>query len=312
MNRREHVGHISSLAAVTSTGLWSHMVHASSSADVTALWGGLKPSARQPVIFLGHGSPMNALPGNAWYAQWQQLGETLLQRAEPPQLILCISAHWITEGGWYVTGMAEPATIHDFGGFPQALFDMQYPAPGSPDAAKALSTQLVDPAFPEQHILVDAHEWGLDHGAWSVLKPMFPQASIPVIQLSMDYSRPLAEHYAFGRQLRQLRERGVLIVGSGNIVHNLRQINRAAKNDQAFDWALEFDSYVNAQLENGNMQALVEVEKLGSIMRLAQPTHDHYLPLLYAAGALDKDDKPHFFNQDFQLGSISMQSVIWG
>lgn len=313
MNRRDHVTQMSSLAAVATTGLWPRAGStAQPAAEVQALFGGLKPSARQPVLFLGHGSPMNALPGNDWYAEWQQLGQALLARGEPPQLILCISAHWITQGGWMVTGMAEPKTIHDFGGFPQALYDMQYPAPGAPAVAQALSEHLIDPGYPAQHVGIDHDEWGLDHGTWAVLKPMFPQAQIPVVQLSMDYARPFAQHYALGQQLSALRDRGVLIVASGNIVHNLRQMDRSAGRNQAFDWAAEFDAHVHTQLAKGDLAALAQVQSLGSVMRMAQPTHDHYLPLLYAAGAVGKGDEPQFFNQGFQAGSISMQSVMWG
>ena len=317
MNRREHVTQMSSLAAVASTGLWPPASSAAQSATAAdALFGGLKPSARQPVLFLGHGSPMNALPGNPWYAEWEQLGQALLARGEPPQLILCISAHWITQGGWMVTGMAEPKTIHDFGGFPQALYDMQYPAPGAPAVAQALSERLFDPAHPGRHVGIDHDEWGLDHGSWAVLKPMFPEAQIPVVQLSIDYSRPLAEHYALGQQLSALRDKGVLIVASGNIVHNLRQMDRNAQSNQAYDWAIEFDAHVHSQLAKGDLQGLAEVQKLGSVMRMAHPTHDHYLPLLYAAGAVGHGDgkgkEPQFFNQGFQAGSISMQSVMWG
>ena len=271
----------------------------------------LKPSARMPVLFMGHGSPMNAIEDNVWRRSWQSLGEALLARDAAPQLILCISAHWLTRGGWQITGMAEPKTIHDFGGFPQALFDVQYPAPGAPAVAQAMASQLVSPAN-GRALGVDEGVWGLDHGAWSVLKPMFPKADIPVLQLSMDYSRPPAEHYALGQQLRSLRERGVLIVGSGNIVHNLRAMRSEATTTQAYDWAQEFDGVVSQQIETGNLSALSNFQALGAMAQQAHPTHEHYLPLLYAAGAVQADESPRFVTEGYQGASISMRSVVWG
>jgi 4,5-DOPA dioxygenase extradiol len=221
-------------------------------------------------------------------------------------LILCVSAHWLTQG-WWLTGMHKPKTIHDFGGFPQALFDQQYPAPGAPGVARELSALLRQPA-----VGIDAQEWGYDHGTWSVLKPMFPKAAIPVVQLSMDYSRPAAEHFALGRQLKGLRDQGVLIVGSGNIVHNLRMTRRGAPAIQAYDWAFEFDGKIAQAMEKGDMQSLQDFQKLGPVAQLAHPSHDHYLPLLYAAGAVDPSEKPRFFNTSYQSASISMRSAIWG
>ena len=271
----------------------------------------LKPSPRMPVLFMGHGSPMNAIEDNVWRRSWQSLGDALLSRAESPQLILCISAHWLTREGWQITGMAQPKTIHDFGGFPQALFDVQYPAPGAPAVAQAMAGQLASPAN-GQALGVDAGVWGLDHGAWSVLKPMFPKADIPVLQLSMDYSRPPAEHYALGQQLRSLRERGVLIVGSGNIVHNLRALRSEATTTQAYDWAQEFDGVVSQQIETGNLSALSNFQALGAMAQQAHPTHEHYLPLLYAAGAVQADESPRFVTEGYQGASISMRSVVWG
>ena len=270
----------------------------------------LRPSPRMPVLFLGHGSPTNAIEDNAFRRAWQALGTEFGQHWPRPQLILCISAHWLTRG-WWLTGMRRPRTIHDFGGFPQALFDQQYPVPGAPPLARSLAQQLQDPAT-RAALGVDAGEWGLDHGSWSVLKPMFPAADIPVLQLSMDYSRPPTEHYALGRQLAGLRERGVLIVGSGNIVHNLRAIDRSARADQAYDWAIEFDQRVGEQIAQGQLDALVDFQQLGPLAQLAHPTYDHYLPLLYAAGAAHAKDQPRVFNASFQAASISMRSVLWG
>lgn len=280
-------------------------------AAAAALLQSLKPSHRMPVLFVGHGSPMNAIEDNAWRRSWQALGAELLARAERPQLILCVSAHWLTRGGWQLTGMAQPKTIHDFGGFPQALFDQQYPAPGAPAVARSLAQALKSPATGGA-LAVDEGEWGLDHGTWSVLKPMFPKADIPVIQLSMDYSRAPAEHYALGQQLQPLRERGVLIVGSGNIVHNLRATRRGTGPSEAYDWASEFDTVVQDQIKKGQLDALAQFQKLGAVAQQAHPTHEHYLPLLYAAGAAQASEMPRFFNAGFQSASISMRSVLWG
>lgn len=273
-------------------------------------WGGLRPSPRMPVLFVGHGSPMNAIEDNAWRRSWQalgaQFGDGPSARWPRPQLILCISAHWLTRG-WWVTAMEDPRTIHDFGGFPQALFDQQYPAPGHPGVAQALAQGIAAPS-----VGLDDLEWGLDHGSWSVLKPMFPQADIPVLQLSMDYSRPPTEHLALGRHLAVWRERGVLIVGSGNIVHNLRTMRRDAGDGQAYDWAIEFDHTIGGQIERGDQAALARFREMGATAQLAHPTWDHYLPLLHAAGATSPDEPVRFFNTGFQAASISMRSVVWG
>lgn len=271
----------------------------------------LKPSPRMPVLFLGHGSPMNAIEDNAWRRSWQSLGAELLAREQRPQLILCISAHWLTRGGWQITGMAKPKTIHDFGGFPQALFDQQYPAPGAPAVAASLASELKSPTTGGP-LGVDPDVWGLDHGTWSVLKPMFPKADIPVLQLSMDYSRAPAEHYALGQQLQALRERGVLIVGSGNVVHNLRAMRQGTAANEAYDWASEFDTSVQVQITKSELDTLKNFQSLGAVAQQAHPTYEHYLPLLYAAGAARSTDMPRFFNTGYQGAAISMRSVVWG
>ena len=266
-------------------------------------------SDRMPVLFVGHGSPMNAIGDNEYRRSWQEIGSQFGTKMARPQLILCISAHWLTQG-WWLTAMAQPKTIHDFGGFPQELFDERYPAPGDPAAAQAISAVIRQRA--SLPLGLDTDEWGLDHGSWSVIKPMFPDADIPVIQLSMDYSRAPEEHYALAKQLKALRERGVLIVASGNIVHNLRQMQRGAAGNQAFDWALEFDQTIGGQLQQGRLDALQNFLTLGTLAKMAHPTHEHYLPLLYAAGAADAGEPMRFFNTNFQGGSISMRSVVWG
>ena len=269
----------------------------------------LQKSDRMPVLFVGHGSPMNAIGDNEYRRSWQALGADFGSKIARPQLILCISAHWLTEG-WWLTAMDKPKTIHDFGGFPQELFDVQYPAPGDTAAARVIAGMVRQRA--SVPLGLDVGQWGLDHGAWSVLEPMFPGAEIPVIQLSMDYSRPPEDHYALAQQLQGLRDRGVLIVGSGNIVHNLRQMQRGAGANEAFDWALEFDQTVGGYIQQGNLAALQSFQKLGQVAKMAHPTHEHFLPLLYAAAAVNAREPMRFFNTSFQAGSISMRSVIWG
>jgi 4,5-DOPA dioxygenase extradiol len=266
----------------------------------------LQPSARLPVLFVGHGSPMNAIDDNEYRRAWQALGRELASTGPRPQLILCISAHWLTHG-WWLTAMERPKTIHDFGGFPQELFAQRYPAPGWPAAAQEIADTVGEPA-----IGLDTGEWGLDHGAWSVLKPMFPEADMPVIQLSMDYSRPAAEHAALGAKLRPLRERGVLIVGTGNIVHNLRTMQRDAPADRTYPWAAQFDAAVAEQIRRGDVQALAGFQQLGEPAALSQPSHEHFLPLLYCAAAAEPGEPVRFFNESWQGMSISMRSVIWG
>nr|WP_240980381.1 4,5-DOPA dioxygenase extradiol [Ramlibacter agri] len=259
-----------------------------------------------PVLFVGHGSPMNAITDNEFRRSWQALGAEFGKAYPRPQLILCISAHWITPGSWRLTGMAQPRTIHDFGGFPQELFDQQYPAPGAPATAREIASGT------QPRLALDDHEWGYDHGTWSVLKPMFPKADIPVLQLSLDYARPPQEHFALGEQLRGLREKGVLIVGSGNVVHNLRATRRDANAMQAYDWAYEFDRWAGGVMAKGALKELSEFQKLGQVAQLAHPTYDHYLPLLHAAGAALPGEKVRFFNDRYQSASLAMRSVVWG
>jgi 4,5-DOPA dioxygenase extradiol len=300
--------------ALAATALGTYMSTSAttplSSAGVADLASALPATERMPVLFLGHGSPMNAIEDNAWRRSWQALGTELRSRGTAPKLILCISAHWLTPG-WQLTAMVQPRTIHDFGGFPQALFDQQYPAPGSPAMARAISGAVQQPDS-GRPLGLDEAEWGLDHGTWSVLKPMYPDADIPVIQLSMDYRRPAAEHFAVGRQLAQLRERGVLIVGSGNIVHNLRAMRREAADNQAYDWAIEFDRVTAEHIAQGRLESLSDFQQLGAVAQMAHPSWEHYLPLLYSAGAVAEGEEPRFFNDGFQGASISMRSALWG
>ncbi len=255
------------------------------------------PSDRMPLLFIGHGSPMNAIEDNVYRRKWVELGRQL----PCPQAILCISAHWLTSGT-HVTAMENPRTIHDFGGFPKELYQQRYGAPGSPELAEDLlqmdKGKLIKPDL----------DWGLDHGTWSVLKPMFPLADIPVVQLSIDYSKPPEFHFELARQLGKLREKGVLVVGSGNIVHNLGQLRFDGKIP---DWAEEFDNQITKWIESGNDASIVDFLKLGSLAKMAHPSYDHFLPLLYTLGMKSENELPTFFNTGFQMGSISMRSVIW-
>ena len=269
----------------------------------------LKASPRMPVMFLGHGSPMNAIEDNEFRRSWQALGREFGATHPKPQLILCISAHWLTEGSW-LTAMDHPKTIHDFGGFPKELFAQSYPAPGAPAAAREISAAVVQASGAPFGL--DTGEWGLDHGSWGVLKPMFPLADIPVMQLSMDYNAPMAEHFAIGQQLRALRDHGVLIVGSGNLVHNLRAARFDVPVDRAFDWAIEFDQWTAAQIDSGNLQRLQDFQNQGTLAQQAHPTFEHYLPVLYTAGAAYPGEPVRSFNTSFLGASISMRSVVWG
>jgi 4,5-DOPA dioxygenase extradiol len=253
-----------------------------------------------PVLFLGHGSPMNAIEENQFVAGFRDLAKTLPQ----PNAILCISAHWFTNGT-KVTSMQMPRTIHDFGGFPQALFDVQYPAKGSPELAVE-TKKILEP------VAVDLDEhWGLDHGAWSVIKHLYPKADVPVIQLSIDYTKSGQYHFELAQKLQALRYKGVLIIGSGNIVHNLRLVDfrNFDKDNYGFDWAIEARETVNNFLLDGNFQPLIDFEKMNKALQLAIPTPEHYLPLLYTLGLKDKTDELDLFNDKLLAGSLSMTSV---
>jgi 4,5-DOPA dioxygenase extradiol len=266
----------------------------------------LPKTTKLPVLFVGHGSPMNVIQDNPWRPQWEGIGKLFGREFPKPALVLCISAHWLTEG-WWVTGATRPKTIHDFRSFPQALFDQQYPAPGAPAIARGLAEKTS-----ARKLRLDTTEWGYDHGAWSVLKPMFPAADIPVLQLSMDYSRPPAEHLALASELKFLRERGVLIIGSGNVVHNLRATHRGAAPDQAYEWAHEFDSWAAPLIDQADGKALAAFQAKGHLARLANPSHDHMLPLIHAVAAVSPGERARQFGEGFQSGSISMRSVLWG
>jgi 4,5-DOPA dioxygenase extradiol len=251
---------------------------------------------RMPAVFIGHGSPENALEANAFTRGWKDLARSLPR----PKAILSISAHWLTEGT-AVTAMPRPRTIHDFYGFPEALYKIHYPSPGSPEtAARIVQTVAGVKIQPDQ-------EWGLDHGTWSVLANMYPQADIPVLQLSLDYHLAPARQYRIGRELRPLRDEGILLLGSGNLVHNLMAIEW---NAPPYDWALEFDAFVERSLAARDDDALIQYSRQKTA-RLAHPTYDHYLPLLYVLGA-SENETPRQFNEGIFAGSVGMRCAVFG
>lgn len=259
-----------------------------------------KNTEKMPVLFLGHGNPMNAIEENEFVTGFRNIAKDLPK----PNAILCISAHWFTRGT-KVTSMEMPRTIHDFGGFPQELFDVQYPAKGSPELA-SITKELLSPTLIELD-----EKWGLDHGAWSVIKHLYPNADVPVIQLSIDYTQPAQYHFDLAQKLQALRNKGILIIGSGNIVHNLRLVDFANFNkvDYGFDWAIEAREKSNEFLLDGNFQALIDYEKQSKAFQLAIPTPDHYLPLIYSIGLKEKNDSLTLFNDKLLAGSLSMTSV---
>lgn len=260
-------------------------------------------SDRMPVFFFGHGSPMNAIEENNFTKTWNVIGEKI----ERPKAILCISAHWETNGTW-VTAMPSPRTIHDFGGFPQALFDVQYPAPGDASLAKDVKETITS-----TQVGLD-EKWGLDHGCWSVVKHLYPKADIPVIQMSIDYTKPPEYHYALGKELQKLRRKGILIVGSGNMVHNLRMVawDKINVENYAYDWATEANEKMKSFITDKDHQPLINYEKQGSAFQMAIPSPDHYVPLLYSLALQEKDENTSFFNDEAVMGSLTMTSVRIG
>jgi 4,5-DOPA dioxygenase extradiol len=256
------------------------------------------PSDRMPVVFLGHGSPMNVIQDNDYSRAWSKLGKSLSR----PKAILVVSAHWMTRGSTLVDMSRMPRTIHDFHGFPQALFDQQYQAPGHPELAREVVTLL------KSHRAQEDDRWGLDHGAWAVLKFLYPEADVPVFQVSVDMSRGLEHQLEIGQSLSELRDRGVLILGSGNVVHNLRAMRRGG---EPLDFALEFDTLFSDRLADRDFAALADAEQLGALLVAAHPTVDHYLPALTIAGASDARDDLTFMTDAIDLGSVSMRSFIF-
>ncbi len=258
---------------------------------------------KMPVLFVGHGSPMNAIEQNEFSKTWRELGA----RLPKPTAILCVSAHWETKGT-FVTAMTQPRTIHDFGGFPKVLFDQQYPAPGSPWLVQEAKSSITTTTVGEDMA------WGLDHGAWSILKHFYPNADIPVIQLSLDYTKGADYHYALAKQLSALRSKGVLIVGSGNMVHNLGMIRVRTGEDfnsrYGFDWALEMNEVFKQKIEEQDHEALIQYESLNKAAKLAIPSTEHYFPLLYTLALQEKTDKLSIFNDHPLAGSLTMTSVL--
>lgn len=258
-------------------------------------------TTQMPVLFLGHGSPMNAIEENEFVRGWRNVGASLPR----PNAILCISAHWETRGT-YVTAMEKPPTIHDFGGFPDELFAVEYPAPGSPQLA--LETKNI---IKKTEVGLD-EKWGLDHGAWSVIKHLFPNADIPVIQMSLDYYQPAKYHYELAQELSSLRKKGVLIIGSGNIVHNLGMVawDKIKEPEYGYDWALQANATLKNLILNNDHQQLINYKALGKEIALAAPSPDHYLPLLYSLALKEEKEKVTLFNDKTIMGSISMTSIL--
>ena len=263
----------------------------------------LKSTENMPVLFIGHGSPMNAIEENEFVTGWRQIGTSMPR----PTAILCISAHWETRGTW-VTAMERPGTIHDFGGFPQELFAVRYPAPGDP--ALAAETKNI---IKKSDVGLD-EKWGLDHGCWSVVSRLYPDADVPVIQMSLDYYQSPGYHYELAKELISLRKRGVLIIGSGNMVHNLGLVSWD-KIDQpgfGYDWAIEANEKMKEFIISDNHKQLIDYKSLGKAFNLAIPTPDHFLPLLYSLALKEKDDNIEIFNDKAVMGSLTMTSIKIG
>ena len=292
MNRKDF------LAALAILPVGGHLMQLQELGNITR---DFKNTAIMPAMFIGHGNPMNALADNAFTRRLATMGQSL---KEQPKAILVVSAHWLTRGT-HVLVSVKPQTIHDFGGFPQALHDVQYPAPGAPELARETAGLISSTK------VVEDDQWGLDHGTWTVLKHMYPEANIPVYQISIDYSKPPEYHFKLAQELKALRKKGVLIMGSGNIVHNLRNIN-FSDTAKPFDWAVEFDAVVKEKIEQRDFEDLLHYERLGKAAMMSIPTNDHYLPMIYSLGLADKDEQINFTYEEIQNGSISMRSLQIG
>lgn len=258
---------------------------------------------KMPVLFVGHGSPMYAIEENEFVSEWRKLGASIPK----PKAILCISAHWETKGT-FVTAALKPPTIHDFGGFPRELYAVQYPAPGSPELAQ--KTKEIITTTP---VGLD-ESWGLDHGAWSVVRNIYPEADIPIIEMSLDYTKGPKFHYELAKELSILRSKGVLIIGSGNIVHNLRLVawDRMNEPDFGFDWAIQANDQIKLHILNHQHKSLIDYAALGREVSMAIPSPDHYLPLLYALALQGENEKLKFFNDKAVMGSLTMTSLKIG
>jgi len=258
---------------------------------------------KMPVFFIGHGSPMNGIEQNEFSLEWENTGKNL----KTPKAILVVSAHWLTKGT-HITAMDFPKTIHDFGGFPEELYKVQYPVPGNRQLAQE-TKELIKSTDVGLN-----HDWGLDHGSWTVVRRMYPDATIPVLQLSIDYSKPASYHYNLAKELSALRKKGVLIIGSGNMIHNLGMIawDKLEEPGYGYDWAIEMHELFRKKITNGDHTSLINYETLSKSARLAIPTPDHYYPLMYILGLQEKNETPVFFNDKLVGGSLNMTSVKFG
>lgn len=254
-----------------------------------------------PVLFIGHGSPMNGIEDNEFSSNWAQMARDIPE----PAAVLVVSAHWFTKGT-HITAMDFPQTIHDFGGFPQALFEVSYPAPGDPKLAFETSNLVTS-----INVGLD-HDWGLDHGAWTVVKHMYPKANIPVLQLSIDYTKNARYHYDLAKELYALRKKGVLIIGSGNMVHNLRMMSWEMINGGGYDWTLQINETFKSLIKNNHHQPLIDYQTLGKEAMLAIPTPEHYLPLMYTLGLKNDKESVSLFNDKAIGGSLTMTSIRVG
>jgi 4,5-DOPA dioxygenase extradiol len=268
--------------------------------NLNKLLDSLSKKEQMPILFIGHGSPMNAIENNEYTEGWRSIATTIPK----PEIILCISAHWETPGT-HVTSMEKPRTIHDFGGFPPRLYEIQYPAPGSPGMA-AETKRIIRQA----DVGLD-HQWGLDHGCWSVVKHMYPEADIPVLQMSLDFRKPPEYHYELGKELAPLRSKGVLIIGSGNIVHNLGMVawDKMDKAEYGFDWAVEANEKMKRFILSDDHKSLIDYKTQGHSFSLAIPTPEHFLPLLYILALKNKGENVAIFNDKAVMGSLTMTSI---
>jgi 4,5-DOPA dioxygenase extradiol len=264
--------------------------------DLKNITDNFSASKKMPVLFIGHGHPMNALYDNNFTKSLSKIGNSI----EKPNAIMLVSAHWQTKGT-FVSVNPKPKTIYDFGGFDERLFNIKYEPEGSPEIAKQIIAEI-----PNYHIQED-HTMGLDHGAWGILKFLYPKADVPVFQLSIDYSKPAEYHFELAKALKKMREKGVLIIGSGNIVHNLGILDWRNIDAKPFDWATEFDELVKTKLDNQDFNALINYQQFGNLGRMAIPSNDHYLPMIYSLGLADKSEKINYLYEGIQYGSVSMR-----
>lgn len=270
--------------------------------DLHKLMAYMPDTSAVPALFVGHGTPMNAIENNEFSSKWQEIGSTIAR----PQAILCISAHWETRGT-FVTAMSDPKTIHDFYGFPKELYNQQYNAKGFPQLANDIQKETLP-----LEVNLD-YDWGLDHGAWSVLKHIYPKADIPVLQLSIDYTKDLGYHIGLAKELSSLRHKGILIIGSGNIIHNLRMMSLIGDDintEYGYDWAIELNNKIKRLIEDGDLSALKDYKALSNSAQLGIPSLEHYIPMLYTLALRGENEKIELFNDKLIAGSLSMTSFM--